>query len=101
MIPTPDKVAVPSPESERNYMTDDTGIIIKQPYIIMFKDDVNRKAVCHLYPHDLDHRGYGLLICDLVRHVAKHFDVHEDAIWDWVERERDKPTTKLEGGQPS
>jgi hypothetical protein len=73
--------------------------IVREPYVIMFK--VEGAVVCHLYPHDLDYRGYGLLVCDLVRHVANHFGVDEEAVWGWVERERDRPTTKLQGGHPS
>lgn len=44
------------------------------------------------YPH------YGLIICDLVRHVAKAFGVNEEFVWSWVERERRNPTTDLIGG---
>jgi hypothetical protein len=36
------------------------------------------------------------VICDIVRHVARAFDVDEDAVWDWINRERFNPTTTIE-----
>ena len=68
--------------------------IVTQPLVIMFKDE-DGKILCHLYPHDLDHRHYGLLVCDLVRHVAAAFKVEEKDVWDWVDKERHKPTTDV------
>jgi hypothetical protein len=60
----------------------------------MFRQDDN--VVCHIHPDkDDSHRHYGLLICDLVRHVAKAFKVHEDDVWEWVDKERDRPTTDI------
>jgi hypothetical protein len=47
----------------------------------------------HLY----DHCGYALIICDLVRHVARAFGVSEDDVWWWVDRERRHPTTTITG----
>jgi hypothetical protein len=47
----------------------------------------------HLY----DYCGYALMICDLVRHVARAFGVKEDDVWDWVDRERRNPTTAITG----
>jgi hypothetical protein len=38
---------------------------------------------------------YGLLIADLVRHVARAFKVGEDAVWEWVDKERGHPTTPI------
>src|SRR5215831_11611184 len=54
----------------------DTPTIVTQPLVIMFKDD-DGKVLCHLYPDEMDHRHYGLLVCDLVRHVAAAFRVAE------------------------
>jgi len=45
------------------------------------------KIVCHIYPEGYDHTHYGLLICDLVRHLSRTFKVGEDEIWEW-NRER-------------
>ena len=66
--------------------------IITQPLVIMFEQE--GMIVCHLYPRKDDtHEGYGLIIADLVRHVARAFKVDEDDVWDWVEKERRHPTT--------
>ena len=43
----------------------------------------------------LDHRHFGSVICDSVRHIAKAFDVSEDDVWEWVEKERAHPTTEI------
>ena len=68
--------------------------IVTQPLVIMFKDE-DGKILCHLYPDDLDHRHYGLLVCDLVRHVAAAFKVEEKEVWNWVDKERHRPTTDV------
>src|SRR6266436_2273067 len=45
--------------------TPEQPMMIMAPLIIMFEQD--GKIVCHLHPRpDDNHRGYGLLICDLV-----------------------------------
>jgi hypothetical protein len=77
-------------------MTDEAPTVVKQPYIIMFKSESDDGGVItHIHRGDLDYRGYSLLICDLVRHVARAFEVDEDDVWEWVMKERHKPTTKL------
>ena len=50
---------------------------------------------------DYGYPAFGLMVCDLVRHIAKAFHVHEDKIWEWVEKERDNPTTALTQVKPS
>lgn len=80
-------------------MSDERPMIVQQPYVIIFKPAGSEEIAIRLYPHDLGHDGYGLLICDLVRHVAAAFKVDEDDVWEWVEKERRKPTTAL--SQPS
>jgi hypothetical protein len=73
-------------------------MMIQAPLVIMFEQDSN--IVCHIHPRPEDsYRGYGLLICDLVRHVAHAFKVDEDDVWEWVDKERHRPTTKIT--QPS
>ncbi len=58
------------------------------------------KVVCQIHPaKGLDHTHYGLVICDLVRHVARAFRVDEDEVWKWVDKERRHPTTDVT--QPS
>jgi hypothetical protein len=78
--------------------TPDQPMMIMAPLVIMFEQDGS--IVCHLHPRpDDNYRGYGLLICDLVRHVANAFKVDEDDVWEWVLKERRHPTTKIT--QPS
>ena len=74
-------------------MTDGNApMIIRQPLIIMFEQDGN--LVCHLYPRKDDtYEGYGLMVCDILRHVARAFKVDEDDVWEWVDKERHKQTT--------
>jgi len=69
-------------------------MMITQPLIIMFECD--EKIVCHIYPRPQDsHKSYGLLVCDLVRHLAGAFKVDEDDVWEWVDKERHHHTTKI------
>ena len=36
----------------------------------------------HLYPGSFTHKEYGILIADIVRHVANAFKVHETDVWE-------------------
>lgn len=77
-------------------MTDDTippnAELIERPLILMFQGAAD-KVECRIHPpFDYTHQHYGLLVCDLVRHVADMFKVPEDKVWYWVERERRHPT---------
>ena len=72
----------------------DQPMMITHPLVIMFEQDGN--IVCHIHPRQQDsHSGYGLLICDLVRHVANAFKVDEDDVWEWVDKERHHHTTDI------
>lgn len=67
-------------------------MMIKQPLVLMFED--GGSIICHIYPRKDDtHEGYGLLVADLVRHVARAFKVDEDDVWEWVDKERHRQTT--------
>lgn len=69
-------------------------MMISQPLIIMFRQDDG--IVCHIHPTPKDdYRTYGLLVCDLVRHLARAFKVDEDDVWEWVDKERNHPTTAI------
>jgi len=71
------------------------AFIIEKPLVIMFEDESN-KVTCHIHPAEgMGHEAYGLIICDLVRHVARAFKVDEDDVWEWVMKERHHPTTKI------
>jgi hypothetical protein len=69
-------------------------LMIESPLVMMFEQD--KKIVCHIHPGNKNHTHYGLLICDLVRHVARAFKVDEDEVWEWVDKERRKPTSEIE-----
>lgn len=71
----------------------DQPMMIQHPLVMMFEQ--NDKLICHLHPGDYDHKHYGLIICDLVRHISKAFKVDEDEVWKWVDKERDNPTSDL------
>lgn len=63
---------------------------IERPLILVFRND--GKTQTHLYPEEMTYKEYGILIADTVRHVAKAFNVHENDVWEWVDKERDRPT---------
>jgi hypothetical protein len=69
---------------------------IENPLVIMFADE-SGNVLCHLHPSEQcpTHESYGLLIADLVRHVARAFDVGEEEVWEWVDKERHHPTTAI------
>jgi hypothetical protein len=72
-----------------------TQMIVRKPLVIMFEHE--DKIICHLHPRKNDsHKGYGLIVCDLVRHVAKAFKVDEDDVWEWVDKERYHYTTDIQ-----
>ncbi len=72
-----------------------TSIPVVNPYLIIYKDGLNRN-VCRIHPPaGSTHEHYGMLICDIVRHVSRAFEVNEEAVWEWVERERRNPTTAI------
>lgn len=41
--------------------------------------------------------SFGLVACDLIRHIAQALGCHEDVVFDWVERERRNPTATITG----
>jgi hypothetical protein len=71
-------------------------IKIENPLVIMFADD-SGKVHCQLHPSDKcpSPAEYGLLIADLARHVARAFEVDEGEVWEWVDKERRRPTTGI------
>jgi len=70
-------------------------MVIKEPYVIMFKGP-NGELVTNIHPDKaLSHKSYGIMICDLVRHVARAYKVSEDAVWEWVDKERANPTSDI------
>jgi hypothetical protein len=68
--------------------------IMESPLVMMFQGP-DKNVTCHIHPGDLTHKHYGILICGLVRHVAKAFKVSEDEVWEWVDKERRRPTSEV------
>jgi hypothetical protein len=73
-------------------------VVLEDPMVVMFQQ--NGQLVCHIHPaKGIDHRHYGLAICDLVRHVARAYKVDDDEVWRWVDKERRGPSSDIT--QPS
>ncbi len=69
-------------------------MMIAAPLVIMFKQD--DRVICHIHPDtQSSYQSYGLLICDLARHVARAYKVEEADVWKWVDMERNHPTTEI------
>jgi len=64
---------------------------VEKPLIIVFENDGEIQT--HLYPSNAGYEAYGILIADVVRHVANAFNVHENDVWEWVDKERERPTS--------
>lgn len=60
--------------------------VIRQPLVIMYQTETGKVETRIHPPFDYTHRHYGLLVCDLVRHVAAMFREPEEKVWYWVER---------------
>ena len=71
---------------------------IKTPLVIVFEDETSDKINFRLHPSERcnTYQAYGLLACDLVRHIAQLFQVNEKQVWEWVDKERAKPTTSID-----
>jgi hypothetical protein len=83
----------------REAVTEEERIQFVNPLVIMHElDDHSIACAIHRSEHVNSHEAYGLLVCDLVRHVATAFQVPEDAVWEWVDKERYHHTTEI--GKP-
>ena len=70
-------------------------MVIAEPLVIMYEAP-GGQVITNIHPKKgLTHKAYGLLICDLVRHVGRAYKVPEDDVWEWVDRERKRPTTDI------
>jgi len=70
-------------------------IRITDPLVVMFREP-GGNVVTHIHrAPDLGHESFGLLVCDLVRHIANAFAVGEADVWNWVDKERRRPTTGI------
>jgi hypothetical protein len=71
---------------------------IKNPLVIMYQEP-DGSVVTRVHPGNHTYEHYGMLVCDLTRHIARAFQVDEEAVWEWVDKERHRPTTNIR--QPS
>jgi hypothetical protein len=62
------------------------------PQVLEVREGVNNEWLVLLADRQYPLAVYGILICDLVRHVANAFEVNESAVWEWVDQERNRPT---------
>jgi hypothetical protein len=70
---------------------------IRNPLLICFEED--GRTLVHIHPSEFTptHEQFGIVICDLVCHVALNFCVPESAVWEWVDKERFNPTDEVTG----
>lgn len=57
--------------------------------------DKHIQVTLNLFNYKYQH--FALIVCDIVRHIAKAYNVPEDDVWKWVNKERDNPTTEITG----
>jgi hypothetical protein len=75
--------------------TREQPMAIERPLVVMFRSG-DGDIICHIFPGQTDgYKAYGLLICDLVRHVANAFNVDEDDVWERIDKERRNPTSEI------
>lgn len=68
---------------------------IENPWIIAHEVEDHKLQVLLIGPAHAKHSHFGLVIADIIGHVALHFDMDAQDILDWVQREIDEPTTTL------
>lgn len=73
---------------------------IANPLIIVHQPDGPgssvRTLICNDERKPLTYQQFGLVICDVVRHVARAFEVADIAVYEWVRKEFENPTTEVE-----
>lgn len=73
----------------------DNVLRIERPLVMVYEGDDAIMFRIHRTEKSHSHKQFGMLVCDLIRHVAKAFDVDEADVWSCVEQERDNPTTGI------
>lgn len=68
---------------------------VKNPLVLIVQDEGGKTQTYIHPPSDFTHAHYGLMVCDLVRHIAKMFGQPEEKVWYWVDKERRNPTTAV------
>jgi hypothetical protein len=69
---------------------------IENPLIVCYEQpDASVMTLIHTTEKCNRYELFGLLVCDIVRHVAAAFKVSEDDVWEWVDKERYRHTTDI------
>lgn len=64
--------------------------------VVVIERDANGKTVTQIVgSQELTIPVFGLMLVDILRHGAAALKVAEDEVWEWVEAERNHPTTDL------
>ena len=80
---------------QRQGGTREQPMMIEQPLVLIFLEP-GGSMITHLHPAEgFSHESYGLIVCDLVRHIAAAFDVDEADVWEWVGKERRHQTSDI------
>lgn len=67
---------------------DKVSYVIDKPLLVMFMGS-DQDVICHIHDVDgINHEVWGMMISNVVRQVAKTFNVPEEDVWQWVDLER-------------
>lgn len=74
---------------------------VTNPWIIVYQPKGKGGEIYTILagPDNADYEQFSLIITDVIRHVAKHFEVDESDVLRWIHMELDNPTTELLGGR--
>lgn len=78
-------------------------IQIEDPVLIVEIVRGNKFQITVLGPKEWGSEGYqvfGIGISDIVRNVAAAYGVEEDAVWEWVDKERYHHTSEIQEVKP-
>jgi hypothetical protein len=82
---------------EGRVMADEQQIPIINPWLIVHQPNGKGGSMETILagPADGSHEKFGLVIADVIRHVANAYGVDEADVLEWVHREMDNPTTEV------
>ena len=75
--------------------------VITNPWIIVHQPEGEGGQIYTVLagPDGTDYEQFSLVIADVIRNVAKAFEVDESDVLRWIHMEIDNPTTELSGGR--
>lgn len=68
--------------------------------LVLMEKLPDSRIMTHVATNGMGYEAFSLLVCDLVRHIALAYEVDEDDIWEWVDKERYHHTTPIETLRP-